>query len=1214
MVAVKNRCHTWLFLFLLLPLLQSAQTNRERPSYLNYIQNKGQWDDQVLYRSSFAGGTVFLENAAFTFLFYENNLPNKIHHALNTPQKKDSVQSLSFHAVKLQFTGASASCTVKQQTVQPFYHNYFLGNDPAKWTSRVPVCKGVTYKNIYTGIDVSVFGNGNNVRYDFNISAGGNPSDIHLLFTGQDKLFLRDGKLVITTSVGEIEQQQPYGYQASKNGTVKPVACSYALTGNALSIHVTGPYDKTLPLIIDPTLVFSTYTGSTGDNWGMSATYDISGNGYTTGECFAPGYPLSPGAFQTTYAGSMHMADMAISKFNPSGSQLLFSTYLGGNNEDTPHSLTVDNDDNLLVFGHTHSDNFPVKQGSYDVTQNGDLDISVTKFNATGTALLASTFIGGTDSDGENVYPLDRNYGDNARGAIHVDENNDVYIVACTSSPDFPVTAGCLQPTKAGDQDACVFKLNANLSALIFSTYLGGSSNDAAYNFSFDSQNTMYITGGTISGNFPTTPGVLHPSHLGGIDGFITHLSGSGNAILQSSYIGTFGYDQSYFIQTDKRDNVYLYGQSSGNYPVTAGVYSNPTSGQFIHKLDPTLATTLFSTEFGTGKGHPDISPSAFLVDNCDNIYVSGWGGSFLFYGEQDYSISGMPLSSDALQTTTDGSDFYFAVFTRNAATLHYGTYFGGNNSEEHVDGGTSCYDKSGVIYQAICAGCGGHSDTPTTPGAWSVTNNSQNCNNALVKFSMDLRPTVAQIYLRPFIKTGCQPFTLNFLNNSINAVNYLWNFNDGTTSAAIAPAHTFTNAGTYTVTLVASNLVTCNQADTTHIVIKVVPPSTLTQMPPFKTCKNDSVHLQVSVSSAYGFTWQPAGSLSNPFVYNPVSLPLSTTVYSVTVKDSICQSTNTTTVKVNVYENITHITSNQIGICTNDSVKLGASRTYSAYLWSNGQTSAFINTHIPGWYQLVTTDSSGCKGTDSLKVSGLSIVRLDPQDITLCRGQSAQLVTPTGSYKYHWSPSIFLSGDTIYNPVATPDSSVIYTVIVSNDACKNSARYSLLVNSLPHISVSQKTITAIIGESIVLNATADTTCYWSPGDWLSCDSCKTTIATPENNTIYTCRVTSKAGCMSAASVVVELAPTLYVPNTFTPNDDDLNDVFKPLFTGYTKMTVTIYDRWGAELYTYSNLDGGWNGRYKGSPAKMDVYVYKIDATDFRNKRLEKSGFVTLLR
>ena len=295
--------------------------------------------------------------------------------------------------------------------------------------------------------------------------------------------------------------------------------------------------------------------------------------------------------------------------------------------------------------------------------------------------------------------------------------------------------------------DGVVFKMNPNLSTMIWSTYLGGSADDGCYALTLDHSLNIYTTGGTSSSNFPTSIGALSTAYNGGItDGYVTKIKNDGSTILKSTFIGTSAYDQSFLIQLDNNYNVYIVGQTEGTMPVSAGVYSNSNSKQFIWKLNSNLNTRMLSTIFGSGSGQVDISPAAFLVDVCGNIFVSGWGGNVL----TSVPTTNMPISSNAFQSSTDGFNFYLFVLSPNAASFMYGTYFGGPLSREHVDGGTSRFDKKGIVYQAVCANCGGynagtqHNDFPVTPGSWpntgsNVNHNTQdyNCNQGVFNFAI---------------------------------------------------------------------------------------------------------------------------------------------------------------------------------------------------------------------------------------------------------------------------------------------------------------------------------------------------------------------------------------------------------------------------------------------------------------------------------------------
>ncbi len=365
----------------------------------------------------------------------------------------------------------------------------------------------------------------------------------------------------------------------------------------------------------------------------------------------------------------------------------------------------------------------------------------------------------------------------------------------------------------------------------------------------------------------------------------------------------------------DSEENVYVLGQTQGNYPVSAGVYSNPNSGQFIHKLTKDLSQSLFSTVFGSGTPSPNISPTAFLVNDCQNLYVAGWGGSVNapvvqfpsgivtrnYVGGNTFNL---PVTDDAFQGNTFGSDFYLMVLADDASELLYATYLGGNVSATHVDGGTSRFDKRGIVYHAVCAGCGGFSDFPTTSGAPSQTNNSINCNNAAFKFdlaSLRARFQTNNVELtQPGYNSGCEPIEVVFQNESIGGEEFEWDFGDGTvitTTDTSDIAHLYEQSGTYNVVLRAFDKNTCISEDFTTTTIRV------SGIDPVvgsggDICEGDSFKLFAAGGAIY--QWSPTESLDDPTSPSPLASPNDTTVYKVLMDNGLgCLFEDSVTVNV---------------------------------------------------------------------------------------------------------------------------------------------------------------------------------------------------------------------------------------------------------------------------------------------------------------------------
>jgi hypothetical protein len=594
---------------------------------------------------------------------------------------------LDCHAYAVHFEGSNPDVEMKSEHKVPQYYNYFLGKDSTRWSGGVQGWQQISYQDLYPGIDMVLYTDGGKMKYDFELQPFADARSIALRFEGTEALSLdAAGNLNIRTSVNTIQEGAPVAWQMV-NGVRTYVRCAYRLEQHTLTFDFPDGYDQSLALTIDPILIFSTFSGSTADNFGFTATYDATGNLYSGGNVYALGFPVTVGAYQVAFGGGAGATayDAAILKYNPTGTGLVYATYLGGFGGDQPHSMFVNGNDELVVMGTTEAADFPVTVGAYDVTHNGGFDIFVAKFNPAGTALLASTYVGGAADDGINApvlfslnpgFPLHFQYADEFRGDVNTDVVNEVFVASCTRSGDFPTTAGAFQPvfSPGGVQEGCVFKLDANLTNLVWSTFIGGSGEDAAYSLGLTPANTLYVAGGTTSLNFPVTAGALYPVYQGGqADGFVLEFTPTGNTVLNSTYIGTANYDQAYFVQLSLAGDVYVSGQSSGGlFPIIGPVYSNPNGGQFIISLDPTLSTNQLSTVFGTGSGAPDLSPSAFLIDKCGYVYFSGWGG-FL----ANSTTVGLPLTNDAFQSTTDGSDFYLIVFNPNLASLFYASYIG---------------------------------------------------------------------------------------------------------------------------------------------------------------------------------------------------------------------------------------------------------------------------------------------------------------------------------------------------------------------------------------------------------------------------------------------------------------------------------------------------------------------------------------------------------
>jgi gliding motility-associated-like protein len=832
---------------LFLKLSAGTTTN----SNIEYFENKGQWDNKVLFKADIFGGWAFLEKNTITYMFMETD--KILHrHNHNSQSRQDGNEDLDVHAdenvpsiikghgYKVNYLNANETATCNGENKLAYYNNYFKGKNQTKWAQNVSGYKAIHYNNLYDNIDLKVYSASKFMKSDYIVKVGGEPKSIKLQYEGVDGISLEEnGRLKVLTSINTIFEMKPYAYQII-NGKEVEVACDFVLVDDIVSFNLPNGYDKSVELVIDPTLVFSTYSGSPSDNWGSSSTHDNLGNMFLGGISLGPDYPTTIGAFQTDFAGGegFNETDVVITKFTANGNNRIYSTYLGGSANEMLSSLYCTPQNDLIVLMATGSSDYPTSNNAFDKTFNsgsatnvldGSIDfasgsdIAITKLNSNGSALVGSTFLGGTGNDGLNLNSnLVFNYGDETRGDIAIDNNGNIFVTSTTTSTNFPGTSGKAQASNGGSSDGVIAKLNANLSALEWATYYGGSQADASYSMQIDGNNNIFICGGTTSSNLPSTTGGFKPTFSGGVaDGFVAKLSNNGNTIISATYIGTTFYDQAHLMDLDKSNNIYLFGQSLGAYPVSAGVYSNTGAKQFIQKLNNNLTSSLYSTVFGrVNSSTINISPTALLVDVCENIYAVGWGGNVNFNG----TTQNMPVTADAFDKTTDGSDFYLICLNRDADSLIYATYFGENGGVgDHVDGGTSRFDKNGVVYQAVCASCGGSNGFPTTNNAYSENNESSNCNMAGFKFRFDLL-AMQIISTTATPPTGCAPLTTSFSYTSTRpGTSFTWDFGDGSpVSNAQFPSHTYTNPGTYTVKFILRNPQDCNPIDSSFVTVTV--------------------------------------------------------------------------------------------------------------------------------------------------------------------------------------------------------------------------------------------------------------------------------------------------------------------------------------------------------------------------------------------------------
>ena len=1095
----------------------------------------------------------------------------------------DASRVIRHHALRLRFANATGPVRSEGIGVQGGAYNYFIGNDRRHWASNAHAFSAVVQHDLYPGIDLRLRRGGEVLKYDVIVAAGTDPKQVKFTYEGANGITLKDGLLCISTSMGEMIEAVPLAYQI-KNGQEVKVDCRYALKGPEVSF-VLGAYDRTQELVIDPVLSFASYSGSTTDNFGYSATFDQDGFLYSGSSAFGQGYPTTMGAYDVTWNGGDGNqnpgTDIALSKWDTTGTTLIWSTFLGGSGDDLPHSLIVNSANELIVLGTTGSTDFPTTANAFQSTFGGGTlftpqgigttypngtDMILARLSANGSQLLASTYMGGNANDGINsAAALKFNYADEMRGEVEVTPNGNILVASCTQSADFPTTAGAYREYfTGGSHDAVLFELTQDLSNLVWSTMFGGSLADAAYSLEQDSNGNIFIAGGTVSQNLPITPGTVGPMNHGGqADAFVASFSPDGSSLLASTYFGSTGYDQFYFVDLDGADNVYLFGQT--NAPagelVSGATYFVSTGGQLLAKLSNNLTSTLWSSRSGTlsgaGVGVPNISPTAFLVDYCDKIYISGWGSAVL----GTLTTNGLPVSPDAFQGTTDGNDFYLAVFDIDMSGLSYATYFGGPQSLEHVDGGTSRFDRRGRVYGAVCAGCGNHDDFPSTPGAWSNTNNSNNCNLGVFKFDFEAPLVIAGLAATAPL---CADSEIQFTNLSNLGATWHWDFGDGGTSTAEAPTHIYDTSGSYTVTLVATNPVACNHADSASIVVNVLPAAPLLQpLDDIIIC--GPLGSVVLTASAQGTATEWVWS-SNPLFTDTLNTPPSdstATLDPVTPGTYYVQAANSggcaATGQLTVASALAQATiTPDVSICSDDSatITLSGIDAGSVITWSppdmilSGQGTAQITVSPQNatYFVATVTSPSGCTWTDSALVdvslmNGSGVTVSVDQSVVLGGTTVHLLATPSSGVTYLWQPAAAVSDPTIAAPTAVVNETTTFYVTVSDGTCSRTDSVKVLVHEL------------------------------------LCDE-----------------------------------PDIFVPDAFTPNGDGNNDVLFVRGRNIADLDFKVFDRWGEVVFQTTDQAAGWDGAYKGKPVDPAVYVYWLTVHCVDGQEFFTKGNVSVIR
>lgn len=660
---------------------------------LSFVPNRGQSDSSVRYSAQAGGFAVQFTHTAARLAF--------------TGRDRG-------HLLELRFIGANAAPALIGRGRADGQVSYLIGSDPARWHAGLETYREVVYENLWPGIDMAFRGEDGTLKYEFYVKPGADPSAIRLAYTGADAMTLdEDGNLLIATALGTLADSKPVSYQEA-GGRRIPVESRFVIGASGRYTVGVGAYDARQPLVVDPGLAYSTFLGGSEIDQGYAIAVDASGSAYVTGLANSPDFPTTPGAFDRTLGLGPY--DVFVTKIDPAGTSLVYSTYIGAIGYDWGRGIAVDGSGHAYVTGLTSSTSYPTTPGAFDTTHGGGRDDAfVTKLNPEGTSLVFSTFLGGAG--------LDQGAG------IAIDAAGHAYVSGNTLSLDFPTTPGAFDSTHSENNvEIFVTRLTPTGSALVYSTYLGGSANDEGGWVAVDATGSAYVTGVTTSTDFPTTPGAFDTTHNGGRDVFVTRLNPLGSAPLgYSTYLGGANWDQANGIALDSTGSAHVAGfTSSTDFPTTVGAFDPTHNGgpdvpecepfdpfcfpdsndhgatdAFVTKLNPAGSAPLaYSTLLG---GADEDEAYGVAVDASGSAHVTGFTGS-----------SDFPTTPDAWDSDYNGGidAFVTRLNPAGSAPLLYSTYLGGaqidNGLGIAVDASSSTY-VTGFTFSA---------EFPTTPGA----------------------------------------------------------------------------------------------------------------------------------------------------------------------------------------------------------------------------------------------------------------------------------------------------------------------------------------------------------------------------------------------------------------------------------------------------------------------------------------------------------------
>ncbi len=1060
-----------ILLFVLIALFTNYST-----SLANYFtENKGQWDENIRFFAQSTDADIWFADDGIYFEYYKyENITFDINNKLADYQKFGQ-------NIKLELNGADLSNILKSDKVN-FKINYFKGSSN-NYTTNLSSYNQITYKNIYKDVDLKFYFIDGYLHYDFIINAYGNANvnDIKISFSGVDLIDINDDYIKIKTDLADIYHKDIYAFQ-SINGIETKVPVKFIYDNGKIGFK-TDNYDKNTKLIIDP-MIFSTLIGGNDYDIVRDIATDSKGSSYITGYTSSKNFPTTIGAYQTSFKNSTYdFPDIFVSKFDSTGTKLIFSTFIGSFGDDYAESIKVDNIGNIYLTGYTWAiGTFPLTAGVYDTLGNEGYDIFALKLNDDGSKLLYSTLISGEKDDFAND--------------LAIDELGNAYITGYVSHESkFPLTTGAYKSPFTGKYDAIALKLSPDAKKLIYSAHISGTFDDFGQSITIDSEKNAYIVGITRSSDFPTTSNAYQRKYNDTSesdkfsDVFVVKLNANGTNILNSTYLGGISKDAGYGIAFDKNKNVIISGYTeSVNFPITESAFDqilndgdvNAGIGDiFVSKLTKDLSSLIFSTYIG---GAGSEIGNDIVIDDNDYSYIVGATNSNNF-----------PVTKKAFQKARKDTNLFTDAFlvklNPNGSKVTYSTYLGGTGNDIAF---ALNYYYDGTVFLT------GRTNSPDFPVSALVFDETYNDSLKSDVFVARIKPNAFEVDAGG-VKTICKGESAilgNPIYGGIGKLTYKWepenwlNFSDK--EQVIATPDT-SMVYTLTVSDQAGNI----ETDEVIVIVKPLPEASIKGN--FLTKKDMTDIYYAPKHLNYSYSWNVVGgSILTNSISDSIAVKWGDATFGIVklviMNDAFCLDSASLNIVLN-YKHHPSIAYSGLPIfCEGDSVILDAGAGFTYYSWSDGKTTRFNTIKKSGQYFVVVVDADGYGGVSDT----VSIVVNQRPDLPIS-GKSKCSFNSIENYKsefnsnliYNWSVinGVILSGQgTNEITVEWSNSNYCKVILVSENTlnCKGHNELNVKVGAFgdPKILITPSNSVYCDGDTVLLDAGFGYGLYvWNTGE-----------------------------------------------------------------------------------------------------------------------------------